>query len=156
MESRAFRKLRGLHSIAQSIEWLQQFQDLFGSDRVGPMEESSFEGWETETGLPLPLGLMVARRTLRESVVREAEQNLRQSIRLANKVIRENGHPLYSSLWNYIETNAIELEESTILSHIDLYVNEYSLELGEEGHAAVDAFLERAEKSRASGAANAH
>lgn len=104
------------------------------------------EWWESETGLPLPLGLMVAQSDLDEQLVSEVEKNLRDSIVLARSVL-DNGAetPNLSSLWDYLRENAIEIEDHTMLSHIDLYVNNFSVELGTEGREAVEEFQRRAE-----------
>jgi len=103
------------------------------------------EWWEKETGLPLPLGLMVARRSLDERVVEEAESNLGKSIAQAWDVLKQSRETAQNrSLWAYLKENAIELRESTIRSHIDLYVNSFSSQLGEEGRAAIAEFERRA------------
>lgn len=99
--------------------------------------------WEQETGLPLPLGIMLARRDLPESVVREAEETLRESIRLADKMI---DHESGESLWSYMRDNAIELEDQTMRSHVELYVNQFSVDLGTEGRAAIEEFEKRASR----------
>ena len=101
--------------------------------------------WEEETSLPLPLGVMLARKDLDDRTVGEVESNLHHSIALAREIIDpESGGGLSDSLWDYMRSNAIELENSTIQSHVELYVNEFSLDLGEEGRAAIQAFTERA------------
>ena len=97
--------------------------------------------WEQETGLPLPLGVMLARRDLEESVVSEAERTLRDSIRLADKMIDSKSG---ESLWSYMRENAIELENDTMRAHVELYVNPFSVDLGQEGRAAVQEFEKRA------------
>lgn len=104
--------------------------------------------WEEETGFPLPLGVMIARKTLSDETVREVEQNLSRSIGLAWDVLSKGtDHPDHDSLWRYLRDNAIELDDNTMRSHIELYVNDYSLDLGEEGRMAVEAFKERSSAS---------
>ncbi|MFA5506440.1 MAG: 1,4-dihydroxy-6-naphthoate synthase [Vulcanimicrobiota bacterium] len=99
------------------------------------------EWWEKETGLPLPLGLMLAHRDVEEKITGQVEEVLRQSILLARTVMAAGPtHPEARSLWTYLRANAIELEDQTIASHIDLYVNDFSVDLGEEGRAAMEAF----------------
>jgi 1,4-dihydroxy-6-naphthoate synthase len=99
------------------------------------------EWWETKTGLPLPLGLMVARRDLDPELISQVEELLRESIQRAQNVLAlPKTEPLSQSLWKYLRDNAVELEDQTLLSHIDLYVNDFSVELGTEGNAAVEAF----------------
>ncbi len=103
--------------------------------------------WERETGLPLPLGVMVARRDLEPELVAEVERNIRTSINLAQDMIDSSNEKQGSeSLWSYLRLNAIELDDTTIRSHIELYVNEYSLDLGSQGRAAITEFEERASK----------
>ena len=86
---------------------------------------------------------MLARRDLPESVVREAEETLRESIRLADKMI---DHESGESLWSYMRDNAIELEDQTMRSHVELYVNQFSVDLGTEGRAAIEEFEKRASR----------
>lgn len=101
--------------------------------------------WEKETGLPLPLGLMLARQDLDSEIVQRAEENLRQSIVHARTVMEAGPeHPDGASLWKYMRDNAIELEDETISAHVELYVNDFSVDLGEEGTAAVREFESRA------------
>ncbi len=97
--------------------------------------------WEGRTGLPLPLGVMVASRALDEATVAEVERVLGESIRRAWELFR--GDPddeETKALWTYLRDNAIELDDSTMASHIDLYVNDYSLGLGAEGREALQRF----------------
>jgi 1,4-dihydroxy-6-naphthoate synthase len=104
--------------------------------------------WEKETGLPLPLGVMVARKSVDEKTVAEVEKNLVEGIALAHRTIgRSTADPDSESLWGYLRSNATELDDHTMRSHIELYVNEYSLDLGEEGEAAVAEFGKRAKSA---------
>lgn len=87
--------------------------------------------WERRTALPLPLGGIVARRSLPEEVRREAEHLLHKSIEYAF------AHPEASR--TYIKQHAQELDDKVIDAHIALFVNDYSLTLGNEGRRAVEA-----------------
>lgn len=87
--------------------------------------------WEQTTALPLPLGGIVARRSLPEGVRRQVEILIRQSIEYAL------AHPEASR--TYIKEHAQELDDSVIDAHIALFVNQYSLSLGDEGRRAVEA-----------------
>lgn len=99
--------------------------------------------WEEKTGLPLPLGVMLASKDLDPALIGEIEQCLRASISLARRVIEgPQDNELAQSLWQYLRTHAVELEDQTIRSHIELYVTNYSLELGQEGMAAISKFAE--------------
>jgi 1,4-dihydroxy-6-naphthoate synthase len=96
--------------------------------------------WERSTGLPLPLGMICAQRRLDPELVDAIEDGLRRSVALA---FRE---PQRSRGW--IREHAQELDDEVCRQHIALYVNEFSLALGEEGRAAIDELLRR---GRASG-----
>ena len=103
------------------------------------------EWWETETGLPLPLGLMVAHKDLEPEVVTQAEESLRESILLSQEIFQVGvQHRQSDLLWKYLRDHAIELEDETMSSHIELYVNDFSVDLGAEGRAAVEEFERRA------------
>jgi 1,4-dihydroxy-6-naphthoate synthase len=93
------------------------------------------ELWENDTGLPLPLGLIVARRELGPARALELEQALAESVRYAR------AHPVESQ--EYIRAHAQELDPEVCRQHIALYVNEQSIELGDEGRRAVETLLAR-------------
>jgi len=94
--------------------------------------------WEEETGHPIPLGGILAKRSLGEEQIRQVDQALRRSIEYAHS------HPQQAT--SYIREHAQELDDSVIRRHIDLYVNNYSIDLSEEGLAAVSCLLEKAEQ----------
>lgn len=83
--------------------------------------------WEQRVGLPLPLGSIVARRGM--NIAAEFETLLRRSIEYAF------AHPEASR--DYVKEHAQELEDSVIDSHVALFVNDFSLSLGNEGRRAV-------------------
>ena len=85
--------------------------------------------WEQRVGLPLPLGSIVAARDM--DIAAEFEALLRRSIEYAF------AHPEASR--DYIKAHAQELEDSVIDSHVALFVNDFSLSLGDEGRRAVRA-----------------
>jgi len=87
------------------------------------------EWWEAETGLPLPLGCIAARRSLGDEVIARFENILENSIRYALL------HP--DSTMDYVCLHAQEMKNSIIHQHIETYVNTFSLDLGEEGWRAV-------------------
>lgn len=95
--------------------------------------------WEERTGLPLPLGVMLARRDLEESVVSQAETALAASIRLAWQTFQGPADAA-AELWTYLRAHAIELDDNTMAAHINLYVNDFSLDLGAEGREALRQF----------------
>ncbi len=93
--------------------------------------------WENETGLPIPLGGILARRDLDIATIRTVDRAIRQSLAYARSA------PLETR--DYIKRHAQELDDTVIDAHIALYVNDFSVDLGEEGIAAVEALLRRGE-----------
>ncbi len=89
--------------------------------------------WEQEVSLPLPLGAIVMRHQIEQQTRREFEALLRESIQYAFE------HPEASR--SFIKQHAQELDEAVIESHIQLFVNQYSLELGAEGRAAISELI---------------
>lgn len=85
--------------------------------------------WERETGAAIPLGGICARRDLPVAVIHRVDALLRQSIEVAWKA-----HPQLSP---YVVQYAQEMEEGVMRQHIALYVNEHTMDLGEEGKRAV-------------------
>ncbi|MEV4613781.1 1,4-dihydroxy-6-naphthoate synthase [Kitasatospora sp. NPDC049258] len=94
------------------------------------------EAWELETGLPIPLGAIVARRSLGTERLRELAATIRSSVVLAWD------DPAASR--DYVLAHAQEMDPEVADRHIGLYVNEFTAALGEEGYAAVRALLTRA------------
>lgn len=84
--------------------------------------------WEERHGLPLPLGAIAVRRSLPEDEIRKIERVLRRSVQYAFD------HPNVSSC--FIKEHAKELDDVVIRSHIELFVNRYSLNIGDEGRQA--------------------
>lgn len=97
------------------------------------------EWWETETGLPIPLGGIVARRSLGPETIYAVEHALRAGIEYART------HPAEAA--RYIGEHAQEMSAEVCAAHIGLYVNDFSVELGSEGEQAIDCLLKRAEIS---------
>ncbi len=93
--------------------------------------------WETETGLPLPLGGILARRSLGRELIAAIDGAIRASLEYAW------GRP--QAARNYIRAHAQELDDTVTDAHIRLYVNEFSRDLGSEGLRAVETLLARAE-----------
>ncbi len=96
------------------------------------------EWWEEETGMPIPLGGILARRCLGASLITQVEAALRRSVEFAF------AHPQEPK--SYIRAHAQELDPQVIEQHIGLYVNDFSLDLGEEGEGAVAELFARAER----------
>jgi 1,4-dihydroxy-6-naphthoate synthase len=92
------------------------------------------EWWEKDTGLPIPLGAILARRGAVDPA--EAAEWIRSSVSMAwadPDASRE-----------FVLANAQEMEPDVVRQHIALYVNEFTLNLGEDGYAAAHALLGRA------------
>ncbi len=96
------------------------------------------EWWEKETGLPIPLGGILARRDLGAGVIRKIDDLIKQSIEYA---FAHPGEPR-----EYIKKNAQELDDDVIDQHIKLYVNDHTLDIG-DGIVAVEKLLKTAEES---------
>lgn len=91
--------------------------------------------WEADTGLPIPLGAIIARRTLDVNAIAGWA---RASVEYAW------AHPEASR--EYVLAHAQEMSPEVTDAHINLYVNEFTRNLGEDGYAAVEALLGRAAK----------
>ncbi|MDX2248844.1 MAG: 1,4-dihydroxy-6-naphthoate synthase [Bacteroidia bacterium] len=87
------------------------------------------EYWEEKTGLPIPLGAIVAKKNLGEKIIRTLQTHTRESVRFAFE------YP--DSSQNYVRKYAQEMDDEVMKAHINLYVNEYSLKLGTKGIEAV-------------------
>ena len=94
------------------------------------------EHWETTTGLPIPLGAIIARRALGARRLGELADTIRASVRHAWT------DPQASR--GYVRAHAQEMDDTVTDQHIGLYVNEFTADLGETGYAAVRGLLERA------------
>jgi 1,4-dihydroxy-6-naphthoate synthase len=97
--------------------------------------------WEDETGMPVPLAGICARTDLDAEVRATLEDALRRSVEHAF------AHPADSL--EYVRAHSQELSDEICRQHIDLYVNEFTRDLGDDGVAAIDALLARAAGSPA-------
>jgi 1,4-dihydroxy-6-naphthoate synthase len=94
------------------------------------------EWWEGETGLPVPLAGIFARSDLEPELADEAEAAIRASVEYAF------ANPEASR--DYVRSLSHELSDEVCAAHIALYVNEHSVDIGDEGLAAIDRLLGRA------------
>ena len=94
------------------------------------------EFWEKETGLPIPLGGIVTNRRLPLDTQQKIERILRRSVKFAFE------NPNSSA--GYVKYHAQEMRKKVVDAHIALYVNDYSISLGEEGRKAVEVLFEKA------------
>lgn len=93
------------------------------------------EWWEQVTGAPIPLGGIVARTALGEATIRRIEAAIRASVELAF------ANPAASAA--YVAQHAQEMDPAVRRQHIDLYVNDFSLDVGHEGGRAIAELLRR-------------
>ncbi|MFD8611468.1 1,4-dihydroxy-6-naphthoate synthase [Streptomyces sp. NPDC059631] len=94
------------------------------------------EHWEDTTGLPIPLGAIIARRSLGAAALTGLADAIRASVRAAWDD-PEVSRP-------YVMEHAQEMDPAVADQHIGLYVNEFTAGLGEDGYAAVRGLLTRA------------
>lgn len=104
----------------------------YGLHRLADMGEH----WEDTTGLPIPLGAIIAKRSLGPDTLRLLADSARTSVRAAWDD-PEASRP-------YVMEHAQEMDPSVADQHIGLYVNEFTADLGEDGYAAVRGLLTRA------------
>ncbi len=94
------------------------------------------EFWEGETGMPIPLGGIVINRALPADVQQKVNRIVRRSVEYAF-AHREASLP-------FVRANSQEMSEDVMYKHIDLYVNDYSVDLGPDGRRAVAVLFEKA------------
>lgn len=91
------------------------------------------EYWEATTQLPIPLGGIVAHKRIDETLVKIIDDLIKQSIEFA--------FANYPTLSQYVTQHAQEMSEAVMRQHIDLYVNNFSLQLGNDGTRAVEKLI---------------
>jgi 1,4-dihydroxy-6-naphthoate synthase len=91
------------------------------------------EFWEAATGAPIPLGGILAKKDLAPGTAEKINRLIRLSLEYAFR------H--YPILPDYVRQHSQEMDEQVMRQHIDLYVNNYSLDLGEDGHRAVKTLM---------------
>jgi 1,4-dihydroxy-6-naphthoate synthase len=99
------------------------------------------EHWEQQTGHPIPLGGIVARRALPAEVIERVDRVFRRSVEFAF------ANP--DASLPYVREHAQEMSEEVMYQHIRLYVNVYSIDLGVDGRRAVEVLFDRAAASGA-------
>ncbi len=96
------------------------------------------EYWETLTKSPIPLGGIVMKRSFPEDTKQKVNRILRKSVEYAF------ANP--ASSFNFVKKYAQEMSEEVMRKHIDLYVNQYSIDLGIEGKRAVQLLFDKAQQ----------
>lgn len=92
--------------------------------------------WQQETGLPIPLGCIAAKKSLPEAVVEQVAAAIGQSLRAA--------HADPQACLSYMQENAREMETEVLWRHVHTFVNDFSLSLGESGQRAIETLAQRA------------
>ena len=88
------------------------------------------EYWEEKMELPLPLGGIAINQSIKRSVALKVNELIRKSLEFAFK-----NHPVIPE---YVKEHSQEMNEDVMRQHIDLYVNDFSLDLGEDGKLAIE------------------
>jgi 1,4-dihydroxy-6-naphthoate synthase len=88
------------------------------------------EVWEQRMSLPIPLGCIAIRSSLPQEVREKADRLIRRSL--------EHAFANYPQLPDYVKAHAQEMSENVMRQHIELYVNNHSLQLGQDGRQAID------------------
>ena len=92
--------------------------------------------WESETGCPLPLGGIVASRRLPAATIAAVQGVIHDSLMLA---LRDRAAPLPT-----MRRHAQEFNDSVLMQHVELYVNDWTIDLGPTGARALDELSARA------------
>ena len=97
------------------------------------------EYWEKETGLPIPLGGIIVKRSLPYEIRLKINRVLRRSVEYAFANPNDS--------LPFIRKHAQSMDESVMRSHIELYVNDFSVDLGSRGREAITALYEKSVKN---------
>lgn len=92
--------------------------------------------WESLTGTAIPLGAIAIKRSIDNGLQKEFDLSLKKSLYLAYQFPEKTR--------KYILENSQVKDEEVVKSHIDLYVNDFTKDLGQEGKEAVSALWEKA------------
>ena len=97
------------------------------------------EWWESESKRPIPLGGIAIRRDLGRDIAIYVDQAIKRSISAAKRGV--------SDTMDYVLAHAQEMAPDVVAQHIDLYVNDFSIDLGQEGRDAVELLFSRAREA---------
>lgn len=95
------------------------------------------EWWEKHAGVPIPLGGILGKRALGRETLLKVESGIRESLTYARAHADE--------VLRYCRQYSQEMDDTVMKNHIDLYVNDFTMDLGQEGHSAVLRLLKEAE-----------
>jgi len=90
--------------------------------------------WEEKTSFPIPLGGIVGKRNIDENILMQVDALIKESM--------EYSFEHYPLISDYVKEHSQEMEVEVMKKHIDLYVNNYSINLGKDGRNAVQKFME--------------
>lgn len=89
--------------------------------------------WEDTQKVPIPLGGIIAKQSIDKKIIHQVDTLIKKSIQYAF-----DNHPNIAA---FVREHAQEMSEEVMQQHIDLYVNNYSLDLGENGRKAIEVLL---------------
>jgi 1,4-dihydroxy-6-naphthoate synthase len=92
------------------------------------------EYWEQQLQVPIPLGGIIVKRSLGNDLAKKVDSLIKQSV--------EYAFANYPELTDYTRQHSQAMSENVMRQHIDLYVNNYSINLGDEGKKAVTTMLD--------------
>jgi 1,4-dihydroxy-6-naphthoate synthase len=92
------------------------------------------EFWEEKSASPIPLGGIIAKRHLGEDTLDKLNRIMRRSVLYAMKEPEK--------VMDFVRAHAQEMDDDVIRKHIDLYVNRFTLDLGEEGGRAIQTLID--------------
>jgi 1,4-dihydroxy-6-naphthoate synthase len=92
------------------------------------------EYWQQQTGLPIPLAPIAIKRNIDQSIKQQVGKLIRKSV--------EFGFANYPFIAPYVKQHSQAMDEEVMRKHIDLYVNDFSIDLGEKGRLAIEKFYE--------------
>ncbi|MBP6334305.1 MAG: 1,4-dihydroxy-6-naphthoate synthase [Bacteroidia bacterium] len=101
------------------------------------------ELWETKTGKAIPLGGIAIRRSIPVELKNKINNLLRKSVQYALD------NP--ASVMDYVKKHAQEMDPKIMMQHIELYVNDSSIDLGTAGRDAINTFYQRSEALKLTG-----
>ncbi len=112
-------------------------ESRFTFQRQGLMELADLGAWwQDQTGLPVPLGCIAVQRRHRRSLALAIENGIRESIGMSRS------DP--EAVLPYIRQHAQEMDRQVLENHVRTFVNQFSIDLGDKGRAAVEALEKRA------------
>ena len=99
------------------------------------------EVWEQKEGLPIPLGCIAIKKDLPQAIQQKVDRLIKQSV--------EYALAQYPQLSTYVVEHAQAMDKEVMRQHIELYVNDFSIELGQAGKTAIKKFFEVYQKRQA-------